>query len=50
VKCASAVKRIEERKKNIKMEKREEQSRVRGNDGGTNFPNTIIKKRARKER
>jgi len=32
------------------MEKGEEQRRVRGNDGNTNVPNTVIKKRVRKKR
>jgi ATP-dependent protease HslVU (ClpYQ) peptidase subunit len=50
VKCASAVKRIKEAKQGIKMEKREKQRRVRGNDGNTNVPNTVIKKTVRKER
>jgi len=44
VKCASAVKRIEETKQGIKMEKRGGKSTVRGNDGDTNVPNTIIRK------
>lgn len=48
MKCASAVKRIKETRQGIKLEKGEEQSRVRGNDGDTNVPNTVIKKRVRK--
>jgi hypothetical protein len=32
------------------MEKAEEQSRVRGNDGDTNVPNTVIKNGVRKEK
>jgi len=47
VKRASAVKIIEQTKQDIKMEKIGEQSRARGNDGDTNVPNTIIKKRVR---
>jgi hypothetical protein len=50
VKCASAVKRIKEIKQGIKMGKRRGTSSVRGNDGDTNVPNTIIKKRVSKER
>jgi len=30
------------------MEKGEEQRRVRGNDGNTNVPNTVIKKESKK--
>lgn len=41
---------MKETKQGIKMEKGEKKSRVRGNDGVTNVPNTAIKKRVRKER
>lgn len=49
MKCASAVKGIKETKQGINMEKGEEQRRVRGNDGNTNVPNTVIKNRVIKE-
>jgi hypothetical protein len=48
--CISSKKRIKETKQGLKMEKGGEQSRVRGNGGDTNVPNTVIKKRVRKGR